>query len=107
MASESLLETVAQHESALMEGLDRAREEARQLVEAAHAAGAVLLQESNARLDEEVAKRRREAAQTREIERTEIQRASADKVEKIRSDSASRTAAVGDELIARILPDFN
>ncbi|MCF6285669.1 MAG: hypothetical protein L3K26_10815 [Candidatus Hydrogenedentes bacterium] len=87
-----------------MEDLDRAREEARQLVEDAHAAGASFLQESNAKLDEDVAARRREAAKTREAERTKTQEASAVQIEKIRAESASKTSTVCDELITRILP---
>jgi vacuolar-type H+-ATPase subunit H len=105
MASESLLETVAQHEGALMQDLDRAREEARQVVEGAHTAGASLLQESNVKLDGDVAAVRREAATTREAERAKIQQASTAQIEKIRAESTSKTSVVRDELIARVLPN--
>jgi vacuolar-type H+-ATPase subunit H len=107
MASESLLESVAQHENALMKDLDLAREEARQVVEAAHTASAALLQETNAQLDEEVAKRRREAAQAREEERASIQQTTDVKVEQIRTDSVNKTSTVRDELIARIIPSID
>lgn len=104
MASESLLESIAQHESSLMKDLDLAREEARQVVEAAHTASAALLQETNTQLDEEVAKQRREAAETRDQERASIQQNTDAKVEQIRTDSANKTSTVRDELIARIIP---
>ncbi len=105
MASESLLETVATHEIALMEDLDRAREEARQVVEAAHAAGAALLQETNATLDSEIAVSRREAAKARENERVKIQQDTMAKVAHIRTDATGRIDAVRDELVSRILPN--
>ena len=104
MASESLLETVAQHETALMAELETAREEARQIVEAAHAESAALLQQTSATLDAEVGDLRRNAAQSREEERTAIERASAEEVERIRSESAGRTGDVRKDLVARILP---
>jgi len=105
MASVSLLENVAQHEKSLMADLDRAREEARQVIESAHAKGAAALQESNARLDAEIAALRRDAAQEREEVRTKIQREAAEQVEAIRRESAERTAAVREDLLARILPN--
>lgn len=104
MASESLLESVAAHETALMKELEQAREEARALVEVAHTEGAALQQETNARLDEEVAGLRREAAQAREAERAKIQQDTASRVEQIRQESSKRVAVVRDELIARIVP---
>lgn len=104
MASESLLETVATHERGLMDDLNSTREEARQLVEAAHAEGAALLQETNSKLDAEVATLRREAAQRRDTERSTIQQETAADVEQMRSRSASMTSAVRDEIVARILP---
>lgn len=104
MASESMLETIAQHESALMADLEGARVEVRQIVEAAHAASATTLQESNVRLDEDVSKLRRDAAQARETERARIQGETAARVEQIRKDSADKTSAVRDELVARIIP---
>ena len=104
MASESLLETVATHERKLMDELNGAKEEARQIIESAHATGASLLQETNTKLDADVAVLRRDAAQRRESERNTIQQNTAAKVEQIRTESANRTSAVRDELVARILP---
>ena len=104
MASESLLDTVARHETALIESLEGAREEARQLIEAAHAESAALLQESGAKLDAEIGALRRDAALAREAVRSEVERASAGEVERIRSESAARTHEVRRELVARILP---
>ena len=104
MASESLLETIAQHEKALVADLERAREESRQVIEAAHAEGAAILQEAAAKLDVELAAMRRDAARAREEERVAIERATAEKVEQIRSESAGKTPQVRKELIARILP---
>ena len=107
MASESLLESVAQHEGTLIEDLDRTREEARQIIEAAHAAGASLQQETNTQLDAEVAAIRREAAQARDGERTKIQNETTARVEQIRSASASNAPAVRDALIAQIIPSLD
>lgn len=104
MASESLLETVAEHESALMADLERAREEARQMVEAAHAESAATFQEAGAALDTDLAGMRRKAAQAREEERAAIEAATARDVERIRNESAGRTQEIRQELIARILP---
>ena len=104
MASVSLLESVAQHEKALMADLDRAREEARQIIEAAHLESASALQETNTKLEADIATLRRDAAVTREEIRLAIQKATAEKVQSIRSESASRTPQVRAELIARILP---
>ncbi len=87
-----------------MDELNTTREEARQIVEAAHAEGAALLQDTNSKLDAEVATLRREAAQRRDAERDAIQKETAAKVEQIRTTSASMTSAVRDEIIARILP---
>lgn len=106
MASVSLLESVAQHEKSLMADLDRAREEARQVVEAAHAASASTLQEANSKLEADVAALRRDAAVAREEIRTSIQKATAEKVQAIRTESASRTPQVRAELIARVLPNI-
>src|SRR5688572_7273231 len=104
MASVSLLESVAQHEKALMADLDRARDEARQIIEASHAESASALQEANTKLEADVAALRRDAAAAREEIRTAIQTATAEKVQHIRSESASRTPQVRAELLARILP---
>jgi vacuolar-type H+-ATPase subunit H len=104
MASESLLEIVAQHEKQLMESLEGAREEARKVVDAAHAESANVLHEAGATLEAEVAVLRRDAAQAREAQRVAIEQAAAAEVERIRAESAVRTEAVRRELIARILP---
>jgi len=104
MAAESMLETIAQHESALMADLEKARDEARRIVEAAHAAGATALLETNSRLDADVAALRREAIQKREAERSRIQQETAARVEIIRAETAGKTAAVRDDLLARIIP---
>jgi len=104
MASVSLLESVAQHEKSLMADLDRAREEARQIIEAAHAASASALLEANTKLEADVAALRRDAAMAREELRASIQKATIEKVQSIRSESASRTPEVRAELLARILP---
>lgn len=105
MSSVSLLETVAQHEKSLMADLDRARDEARQIIDTAHAESAALLQEAGARLESDIATLRREAAAERESVRASIQKATAEKVETIRRESASRTAEVRQELLARIIPN--
>ena len=104
MASESLLETVAEHEKALMADLERAREEARTIIESAHGEGAAVLQEASAALESDLLAMRRDAAQKREAERAAIEQATAEKVEQIRAESASRTQSVRDELIGLILP---
>lgn len=104
MASESLLESVAQHETALMKELDQARESAREIIEAAHTASATHQQELNSRLEEEVASMRKDAAQKRESERKAIEKNTADNVDAIRSAAAGRTDSVRDALVARILP---
>ena len=107
MAAESLLETVATHESTLMKELEQAREEARQLVDTAHAEGASIQQEVTNQLEEEVSMLRREAAQARESERSTIQQQTASAVESIRTQSASRADSVRSELIARIIPSID
>lgn len=104
MASQSLLETVARHETTLIASLEGAREEARSIVEAAHAESAALLQESSAKLDTEVSVLRRDAARSREEVRAAIEKASIEEVGRIRSESAARTLEVRRELVARILP---
>lgn len=104
MASISLLESVALHEKSLMADLDRAREEARQALDTAHAESASLLQETNEKLEAEIAVLRRDAARAREEERAAIQKATALKIEQIRSESAGKTPEVRNELIARVLP---
>lgn len=104
MASVSLLESVAQHEKALMADLDRARDEARQIIEAAHIESASALQETNTTLEADIATLRRDAAVAREEIRVAIQKATADKVQSIRSESSGRTPQVRAELVARILP---
>lgn len=106
MATLSLLESVAQHEKSLMTDLDRARDEARQIIEAAHADSASVLQEANTKLEGEIAILRRDAAQEREKFRNAVQKATADSVQSIRSESASRTSEVRAELLARILPNI-
>lgn len=107
MASVSLLESVAQHEKSLMADLDRARDEARQIVDAAHAEVASSLQDFNTKLESDIAVLRRDAAKAREEVRTSIQKATAEKVASIRSESASRTPQVRAELLARILPSVD
>lgn len=107
MASVSLLESVAQHEKALMADLDRAREEARQIIETAHIESASTLQETNTKLEADIAALRRDAAVAREEIRVAIQKATADKVQSIRSESAGRTPQVRAELLARILPNVD
>ncbi len=104
MASISLLESVALHEKSLMADLDRAREEARQALDAAHAESASLLQETNEKLEAEIAALRRDAARAREEERVAIQEAAAQKIRQIRSESAGKTPEVRKELVARVLP---
>lgn len=104
MASETLLETVAQHETTLMAELEQAREEARQIVEAAHAESATTLQEASAALEADLAEKRRDAARAREAERASIEDATAKKVEQIREESAGIKEEVRKELIARVLP---
>jgi vacuolar-type H+-ATPase subunit H len=104
MASESLLESVARHEKELIAGLDSAREASREVVESAHAAGAALLQAAGEKLDAEIAGLRRNAAREREEVRQAIEKASADEVERIRSESAGRTQEVRKGLLSRILP---
>jgi len=104
MASESLLETVARHETELIAGLESAREAARAIVESAHAEAAALLQASSEKLEAEIGELRRNAAREREDVRVAIEKASADEVERIRSESAGRTNDVRKDLIARILP---
>ena len=105
MATVSLLESVAQHEKSLMADLDRTREEARQIVEVAHADSASVLQDTNTKLEADIATLRREAAQEREQVRSAIQKATEESVQSIRSESADRTADVRSELLARILPN--
>ncbi len=107
MASVSLLETVAQHEKSLMADLESAREEARQIIDAAHLEGATTLQETNTKLEADIAVLRRDAAQAREEVRVTIQKATTEKVEAIRSESAGRTPQVRAELLARILPNVD
>lgn len=107
MSSVSLLESVAQHEKSLMADLDRAREEARQIIDAAHAESASALLESNVKLEAEIAVLRRDAAVTREEARIAIQTATAEKVQAIRSESSSRTPQVRAELLKRILPNVD
>lgn len=105
MASESLLESIAQHETSLMGDLDSTREEARQIVEAAHADSAVVLQNTNTQLEAQIAELRRNAAREREEVKTSIEEAAASNVEKIRTESAERKADVRKELVDRILPN--
>lgn len=107
MASVSLLESVAQHEKSLMADLDRAREEARQIVEAAHVESASVQQETNNKLEAEIAILRKDAAKAREEVRVAIQTAAAEKVQSIRNESASRTDKVRAELLSRILPNVD
>lgn len=107
MASVSLLESVAQHEKALMADLDRARDEARQIIEAAHIESASALQETNTKLEADIAALRRDAAVAREEIRLAIQKSTAEKVQSIRSESAGRTPQVRAELLARILPNVD
>jgi len=104
MATASLLESIAAHEKELMADLSRTREESRGILDTAHSDSATLLQESNARLDSDIATLRRDAAVEREKVRTSIQNATADAIESIRRESASRTAQVRQELLARIVP---
>lgn len=107
MASVSLLESVAQHEKSLMADLDRARDEARQIIDTAHLDSATALQESNVKLEADIAVLRRDAAQAREEVKVTIQKATAEKVQAIRSESAGRTPQVRAELLARILPNVD
>ncbi len=104
MASESLLETVACHETALLADLETVREEAREIVEAAHRESAALLQAANEKLDAEIADLRRNAAREREEVRLSIEHATAAEVERIRTESAGRTHDVRQALLARIVP---
>jgi vacuolar-type H+-ATPase subunit H len=107
MASVSLLESVAQHEKALMAELELARNEARQIIEAAHIESAATLQETNTKLEADIATLRRDAAVAREEVRQAIQKATAEKIQSIRNESAGRTAQVRAELLARILPNVD
>lgn len=104
MSSESLLENVARHETALMKELDLAREDARLVVDAAHADGAAYLQDAAARLDGEIGEMRRLAARSREEVRVSIEQAATAEVQRIRDESSSRTGDVRQELLARVVP---
>lgn len=87
-----------------MAELDSAREDARGIIDTAHAENAALLQETGAALDAELGEMRRNAARAREEERAAIEKASAAEVEQIRKQSAGRTDTVRKDIIARILP---
>ncbi|MBI2435027.1 MAG: hypothetical protein HYV26_19400 [Candidatus Hydrogenedentes bacterium] len=104
MALVSLLESVAAHEIELMARVGAAEEEARRIVEQAHAEAGTFLQEEHARLDADMAARRREAADAREVERQAIEAAAEQRVREIRAARAGALEAVTRELLQWVLP---
>lgn len=104
MASASLLESVAMHEESLMSRVQEAEEQAQRILDEARAAAAARGQEEHARVEAEIARMRREAAEARDIEQRAIQQAGENKVAEIRSSATARLERATQEILQQVLP---
>ncbi len=100
----SLLETVAEHESALLGQLEDSERQGRLLLEEAQAEATAFLTEDYGQLEREVAELRRKAAEDREADVLSVQRACDAKVAGIRSGAAQKLDQVFSEVVRRVLP---
>ena len=100
----SLLQTVAQHEHALMTELAEAKAGARREIEGAHAAGAAHLQQTQIQLETAMAERRREAAEAREAARKAIEEDTRKRVSEIRGAAEAQVRAAKEQMLALLVP---
>ena len=100
----SLLETVARHEQQLMAQVAAAHEEARALIEQAHADAASGAQQDLSQLDMFAAGQRREATETRERERADIERKMEETVATIRTRAAGGLDDAVKKVVQLVLP---
>jgi len=105
MASGSLLEKVAQHETALLADLATAGDDAQRIIDAAHAKASAHLLEIQAKMDAEITEMRRKAAKERVETRESIENSTEQQVKAIREQSADRLVGVRAELLNMILPN--
>lgn len=104
MSSATLLETVATHETDLRTQIDAAKAEARTEIESAHLAASTLVSDEYARLEADVAARRREAAAARKATQESIKDKTETRVSEIRAQATGRVDSVRDALVAAVLP---
>lgn len=104
MSLPSLLETVADHEQGLMRDIASAEDESRRQLEQAQTQATALAQESFAKLDTEIADRRRASAAERESTRQTIERTTAEQVATIRQQTADRLDEVRERILQMVLP---
>jgi vacuolar-type H+-ATPase subunit H len=102
--TDTLLETVADHEVSLMQQLAEAKKEASRGIEEAHTAAATHLLSVQQTLESESAARRKDAALARERDRAAIQAETARHVAELRSTVADKAGQVRDEIIGMLLP---
>lgn len=104
MTAVSLLASVAKHELDLMSKVESAEADAHRLIEQAQADAVAKLQEERARVEGEIAARRRAAAEARDREQLAIERDAAARVAEIRTSSDDKRGAMVDEILQRVLP---
>jgi hypothetical protein len=100
----SLLETVARHEQTLIAEIAAAHDEARRIIEQAHADAASAAQQDASQLDMFVAGQRREAADTREQASIEIERKMQETVASIRARAAGGLDDAVKKVVQLVLP---
>ena len=104
MNARSPLEVVAEHEQQLMQQIAEAEEESQRLLEAARAQAAQVRRVEGEQLLEEVARRRKEASESRSRLIQDIEGRAAEEVERIRRETSGRIPSVHKELVAMIVP---
>ncbi len=100
----SLLETVAEHESALLAQLEATEHQGRAQIEVAQGEAAAFLTDDYSQLEREVAELRRRAAEDREVDVLAVRRACDEKVAGIRAGAAQKLDQVFSEVVRRVLP---
>ena len=100
----SLLQRVAEHETALLTEVKATERDGREIVESAQSEAAALLAEAHQNLEKELADLRRKAAEEREEERQKIESATASQVRTVRENSVNKRAALVEEILSLLLP---
>lgn len=104
MASGSLLDKVAKHETALLAELATAEAEAQRIIDEAHTKASAHLQEIQNQVDKEIIEMRRKAAADRQATLEQIAADTERQVREIRDRSAGHLDSVKNELLEMVLP---
>lgn len=104
MTSASLLESVASHEQGLMVQVREAEARAHEIIEQAHADAAAHAARERARTEDEIARKRREAAAAREQVEVEVKQAGQARVAEVRASAQAGIEEVTQEILQQVLP---